>query len=276
MPYSQTIGDMNPAYPQHWVYHRKSLKVFYSFHDENPMLYDQRTGEITEQGKRTMAVLDALTGVRRIRLRDGKPALAEGAIYNWNDAIHLIDESPKAGLHVASVDWGFSHPGVLGIWRLDGDGRMYLIRQVYQTRKTIDWWIEQAKELHSEFNILWFACDPSEPAYIEQFNQAGLKAEAAFSRVLPGINAVEQRLKVLADGRPRLFVIRDSLREIDQSLKANYKPYAVEQEFPGYIWAGTNKEQPVKENDHGVDMVRYGVARLDGLGIEQKKTAGVW
>lgn len=278
MPYSQTIGDMNPSYPQHWPYHRKSLKMFYSFHNENPMLFDQETGAITEQGERTMSVLDALTGVRRIRLRDGKPTLAEGAIYNWNDGIHLVDESqvPRSGLHVAGIDWGFSHPGALGVWRLDGDGRMYLIRQVYQAKKTIDWWIERAKELHNKYNILWFACDPSEPAYIEQFNQAGLKAEPAFNRVLPGINAVEQRLKVQADGRARLYVVRDSLTQVDQTLKMSFKIYAVEQEFPGYVWAGTAKEQPVKQDDHGVDMVRYTVARLDGLGVEKKIKAGVW
>lgn len=278
MPYNQTIGDMNPSYPQHWIYHRKSLKVFYSFHQENPALYNQQTGEITAQGKKTMAVLEALTGVRRIRLLDGKPALAEGAIYDWNDAIHLIDEeqAPKAGLHIAGVDWGFSHPGVMGIFRVDGDGRMFLVKQVYRAGKTVDWWIEQALELQRQFNILWFACDPSEPAYIEQFCQAGLKAVKAFSRVLPGINAVEQRLKVQGDGRPRLFVMRDSLREADPMLKANHKPYMIQHEFPGYVWAGTAKEQPVKEDDHGMDMIRYTVCQLDNIGGEQKREAGVW
>ena len=92
MPYAQTIGDMNPAWPTHWVYQRDSLKMFYSHHRENPLLFDQETGEITAQGQRTMVVLDALTGVRRTRLRDGKAAQAEGAVYlEWNQAIHLID-----------------------------------------------------------------------------------------------------------------------------------------------------------------------------------------
>ena len=49
MPYAQTIGDCNPAYPSHWIYNRESLRLFYSRHEENPALFDQETGEITEQ-----------------------------------------------------------------------------------------------------------------------------------------------------------------------------------------------------------------------------------
>ena len=91
MPYSQTIGDPNPTYPGHWMYTRGNIRIFYSKHTENPMLYDQLTGKITEQGKRTISTLEALTGTRRKRLYEGKPAQAEGVIYeDWDEAIHLI------------------------------------------------------------------------------------------------------------------------------------------------------------------------------------------
>jgi len=270
MPYAQTIGDCNPAAPSHWIYHRESLRLFYSRHTENPALYDQETGEITEQGKRTMAVLQALTGVRRTRLLDGKSAQAEGVVYaDWDESVHFIyaGSVPPLRRFVAAQDWGYTHPGVLGVWGLDGDGRMYLVAQVYHTKKNINWWIERAQELNQEFEIEAFACDPSEPSYIDQYRAAGLNAVPAFNRVSPGIDAVQQRLKIADDGKPRLFVVRDALRRPDEALKAQKEPYATEQEFAGYIYSNSvTKEQPVKELDDGMDMTRYAVAHVDNLG----------
>ena len=57
--------------------------------------------------------------------------------------------------------------------------------------------------------------------------------------------------------------ITNCLVEVDQSLKLAHKPYAAEQEFDGYVWANTKKEQPVKEDDHGMDNIRYMVAYVD-------------
>jgi phage terminase large subunit len=267
MPYAQVIGDMNPAYPQHWIYHRDGLKIFYSFHRENPLLFDQETGEITEQGERTMAVLNRLTGVRKIRLLDGKPAQAEGAIYeDWDNAIHLIDRDklPELRQFIAGQDWGFTNPGCLGVWGIDSDGRMYLVAQIYRARQLIDWWTQRALELHREYRINPIICDPSEPAYIEAYRAAGLNAIPGYNRVRPGIDVVQSRLRVAEDEKPRMFIVRDGLRYPDDALIAERKIYAVEQEFPAYVWADrVHKEEPVKENDHGMDMTRYTVAFLD-------------
>lgn len=263
MPYAQTIGDANPAWPTHWMYQRASLRVFASTHRDNPALYDPATGEITAQGRRSMAVLEALTGVRRARLLEGRPAQAEGAIYDeWDPATHLLyaDQLPRLGSYLAAQDWGYTHAGVLGVWGRDSDGRMYLVAQVYQTGRTIDWWVEQAQALQTEYGRFEaVVCDPSEPAYIEAYRRGGLNAKAANNEVLPGINAVKQRL-----AQKRLFVVRDSLRQVDATLTEARKPARVEDEFPAYVWADkVGKEQPVKEDDHGMDMVRYAVAHAD-------------
>jgi phage terminase large subunit len=275
MPYSQTIGDANPAWPSHWMYHRKPLRIFPSWHKENPALFDQATGEMTEQGQRTMAVLGALTGPRKERLLFGKAAMAEGVVYaDWNDQVHLIyaNDVPKLVRYVAAQDWGYTHPGVLGVWGLDWDGRMYLVAQIYRTKQTIDWWIARARELREEFRWEAIACDPSEPAYIEQYQAAGLNAVAAYSRVLPGINAVQERLAIADDGLPRFFIVRDCVRHEDETLKQDHKMHAIEQEFPSYVWADRKaKEQPVKDGDDGMDTSRYAVAYVDKLGQKQKR-----
>ena len=265
MPYAQTIGDANPSYPTHWMYKRDSLRMFGSRHEDNPALYDPRTGKLTEQGARTMAVLDNLTGVRYQRLRLGLPAQAEGAIYTeWDEATHRIyaEDVPTPRRYIAAQDWGYTNPGVFAVFGLDYDGKMYLLRQVYQSRKTIDWWVETATQLQGVYGPFEaVVCDPSEPAYIATYQQHGLRAVAADNAVKPGIDLVKQRL-----AHKRLFFVRDSLHDVDEALLEGHTPQRVEDEFPAYVWADkVNKEEPVKADDHGVDMVRYAVMYVDGI-----------
>jgi len=275
MPYGQTIGDANPAWPSHWMYHRPSLKTFTSWHEDNPMLFDPVTGIITAQGKQTMMRLDALTGVRKERLRYGRVAQAEGAIYTgYDEGIHRIyremtpEHYPR---YVAGVDWGYRNPGSLGVWGITGDGTMYLVAQYYHRGKGNSWWTEKAMQVNTEFGIEAFACDPSQPAYIEEFRKAGLNAVKGFNGVRPGIDAVERRLE-----DNRVFFVRDSLREADEGLIQERKPFKVEDEVPNYIWVSGDKELPVKEEDHGLDMVRYAVAYVDNVGREGKRQVQTW
>ena len=279
MPFAQTIGDVNPAYPGHWMYHRSTLRMFYSKHQENPALFDPVTGEITKQGERTMRVLEALTGVRRKRLLLGLPAMAEGAIYgdDWDDSIHLIyeEELPRLVRYAGAQDWGYTNPGVFGLFGFDYDDRAYLIAQIYQTRKTIDWWAKRVKKLHEAFGLEWVVCDSSEPAYIDRYRREGIPAEGAFMRVRPGIDAVKERLTVKKDdpkGLPRFFIVRDSLIAADPFLVDEKKPIKVEDEIAGYVWSNSKRqEEPIKENDHGLDMSRYFVAKADNVGTKPKK-----
>ena len=173
--------------------------------------------------------------------------------------MHLIyrDAVPACERHIAGVDWGFTHPGVIGVWGVDGDGRMYLVAQVYRTKQLIDWWTERAKELQAEYHVEAWYCGPDQPANIQTFVQAGLNALPAVNDVRPGIDAVAQRLQVAGDGKPRLFVVRDSLRYKDTALEQARRPFATEQEFHSYVWASGSKEQPVKELDDGMDSARY-------------------
>ncbi|MCP5017299.1 MAG: hypothetical protein GY938_18830 [Ketobacter sp.] len=99
--------------------------------------------------------------------------------------------------------------------------------------------------------------------------EPGIRTLAADKRISVGIEKVGERLKIAGDGKPRMFLVRDSLVEVDQSLKDAYKPTCTEQEFPGYVFPKTNEgkavgEKPVKVDDHGVDDCRYMVMYLDG------------
>jgi phage terminase large subunit len=271
-PYAQIFGDCNPGPPTHWILHRPSLKVFESRHEHNPTLFDE-AGNITPRGAKSLAVLDRLTGVRKQRLRYGRWVQAEGAVYEaWDRAVHLIPGGDRRfPRYVASVDWGFTAPGCLQLWGVDGDRRMYLCREYYRTRRLIGWWVERAREIHKAFRPEVFACDPAEPGFIQEFQAAKLPAIGAFNDIELGIQAVMDRLSPAEDGSPRLFVLKDSLVDRDEDLFATKKPTCLADEMELYMWQKSVdgrpvKERPVDDNNHAADCGRYAVSYVDQLG----------
>lgn len=272
MPYAQVIGDCNPGSFNHWIKglaNDGTLRLLESRHEDNPTLFDPVTGQITPQGERSLESLDKLTGVRYLRLRKGLWAAAEGSVYDTFDrAVHVVDEMPVVVRRIASVDWGFTNPGVIQLWALDSDGRMIREREYYKTKKTIDWWIDTAKEINQGFPGIVFVCDPAEPGYIKQFRNAGLRAIEAMNDISPGVNNVQQRLRKAEDGRPRLMFLRGGLVERDEDLAAKHKPTCAEEEIEAYVWPkGVDgkvlKEVPVDDNNHAMDAMRYAAAYLD-------------
>lgn len=280
MPYTRMFGDCNPGNPRHWIKAREKagkLKLLESRHRDNPSLYTDAF-ELTPQGERTMGILDGLTGARRLRLRDGKWASNEGLVYETFDAaIHVIPSSKfnRASIrrYVAGVDWGYTEPGAIEVFGVDGDGRMYRVAEVYYSRKLIGWWVEQAKRLASLYPIDTFSCDPAEPAYIEAFRSADLPAEPAFNDIAPGVQAVQNRLTVQEDGRARLYFVDGSDSEVDEVLTDAKKPSGMREEMDSYAWPKTpdgkpNKEIPEDKDNHGCDAGRYAVTLVDDTGAE--------
>ena len=277
MPYQQIIGDCNPDTPTHWLNLRCQSGVttrLLSRHEDNPR-YVRADGTATEEGRVYIARLDALTGVRKQRRRYGKWVAAEGQVFDaWDDSVHLIDRAelpPESSLSfVGSADWGWTNPGVLHVWGEDGDGRAYLVAEHYHTERTVEgWWAPRAAELTERYGVSAWHCDPSEPQNIAVFEAAGLRCVGAINDILPGIDAVQERLRPAGDGRPRLFVVKDCLIEQDEKLAGDGRglPWSTVQEIPRYVWkknaAGVaSKELPIDLLNHGMDTMRYGIMAL--------------
>jgi hypothetical protein len=134
MPYSQTIGDCNPAAPTHWILSRareNKLALFKSSHKDNPELYDQATGRITPEGEQRIGRLRNLSGSRLMRLYHGLWALPEGAIYDiFDEEKHKVasfpipDTWPRVvgidpfGAYIAAVWLAFDpQNGILNVYR---------------------------------------------------------------------------------------------------------------------------------------------------------------
>jgi hypothetical protein len=296
-PYAQTFGDCNPGPPNHWIIEREkagALKLLHSQHEDNPSLYDD-DGRLTEQGVRSMAVLDSLTGLRYKRLRLGLWVAAEGTVYEgWDRSVHLIDyvpghpewtkyNLPRSWRRFRSIDFGYTNPFVCQWWAMDEDGRLYLYRELYGTQRLVEDWADEINRLSVWTYKNDEGEDVTEPEKIEftvadhdaedraTLHRRGIWTVAAEKDVSPGIQAVQERIKIAGDGRPRLYIFRSALVREDTSLREKRKPICTADEKDTYVWQESKekraeKEEPLKVDDHGCDAERYIVYLLDGVG----------
>lgn len=300
LPFQQLIADSNPGPPTHWL-NRRSLAgktlMIYCRHEDNPTLFSYETGEWTDPGKVYLSKLDNLTGVRKLRLRYGKWAAAEGLVYEGFDPeVHvkprLVTGFPASWPRYLVVDFGFTNPFVCQWWAQDDDGRLYMYREIYHTRRLVEEHAETIKvhlnryrtdpagleehenQVMREPTPSAIICDHDAEDRATLEKHLNLPTVAATKTVSDGIQAVQQRLKIAGDGRPRLFFCRDAVVELDPALDDSKKPASTVEEFTEYVWdpgsattstrmGSTLRETPLKQNDHGMDCVRYMVAFMD-------------
>jgi PBSX family phage terminase large subunit len=261
--WQQLILTTNPDAPTHWIY--KDLiqgggaSIYYSGAKDNP-----------HNAPAYLVNLGKLTGVLAQRLVHGKWVQAEGAVYDeYDPAIHVIDaaQCPPFVSRFRAIDFGFTNPFVCQWWGLDGDGRMYLYRELYATRQLVEDLAGRILTLDGTEQIDGTVAD-HDAEDRATLAKHGIDTDKAIKDVSPGIQAVAQRLRVLLDGKPRLFVVRGALVELDPLLEAVKRPICTQDEFPAYSWPKGQdgkaiKEAPVKVDDHGMDAMRYAVMKID-------------
>lgn len=271
-PYTQVMGDCNPSHPQHWILHRAGLKKFEQFHKHNPSLCDPKSGEWTEQGKRTRAILSSLTGIRKLRGFEGRWVAAEGVVYEFTEAHRITREKcPEMTRWYLAIDFGYTNPFVCQLWGMDSDGRLYLWREIYMTRRTVQAHSPKIKDLIEDRRITAMIAD-HDAEDRATLRENGLNTIAAKKDISAGIQAVQERLKIQPDGKPRLFVCEDACLEYDRELYREYPgdlhPCCTEHEFAVYAFPQSkegkaDKEQPVDIYNHGMDALRYAVMTID-------------
>ena len=254
-PYSQVMGDCNPDVPDHWIKTRRRVTFIESRHEENPTIFDQVTGELIAPDR--MAALDAMTGVRYKRGRLGLWVGRAGQVYEFDPAIHLIDGAavPPLVRHYRVIDFGYSNPFVCQLWGEDSDGRIYLLREIYQSQQTVNQLAPQITAMSASHAVTATIAD-HDAEDRATLGEHGIKTLPADKRIKTGLDAVTERLKVAGDGKPRLYIVRDATIGQDTRLAELRRPVSTEKEFPGYVWPDTKAgraadEMPVKSDDHG-------------------------
>lgn len=275
VPYQQLIGDCNPDVENHWLNQRantESTTRIVTRHEDNPRYWDAAQGRYTPEGERYVkGVLDKLTGVRLLRFRKGVWASREGLVYDGFDrSVHVIrrDQLPTLRTHYRSIDFGFSNPFVCQWWGVDYDGRLYLYREIYYTQRTVKVHAERINQLTGGYFIADTVSDhdAEDRATLDENGIPSLPARKSIRR---GIDAMTERLKVQADGKPRLYIVEDALVEEDETLRVRGLPTCTLDEMSSYAWPESkahrnDKEVPVDAYNHGLDAARYMVMHLDG------------
>lgn len=292
LPVQQIVGDCNPGPPTHWLKQRANAgktMMIETKHEDNPTLFD-RSGRITPAGERYLAKLDELSGVLYLRYRRGLWVSADGMIYqdSWEPSRNLIyrETIPASWARYLSIDFGYSNPFVCQWWAVDPDGRLYRYREIYKTRTLVEdhcvqialasGWYHLLPKDHPRYNPRprenadplpqAIICDHDAEDRATFERHLGLHTTPAKKTVSDGIQAVAARLRPAGDGKPRLYLLRDSLVERDRDLADQKKPTCLEEEIEAYVWkqgSSGPKEEPVKENDHACDCMRYMCAHMD-------------
>ena len=271
--FQQLLADCNPDAATHWL-HQRCLAgrtgLLEAQHSDNPRLFDL-DGSQTPYGADYMGKLDALTGVRYLRLRKGLWSTAEGVIFeDWDTHRHVVPafKIPDSWSRIISIDFGYTNPAVVQWWALDEDDRMFCYREVYVTETLVEDLAAKINQ-HSagEPRAKQMVCDHDAEGRAQLRKHTGMGTTAATKKVSEGIQAVQGRLRAAADGRSRLFFVEGYQTGRDSALVDASKPTCTTEEIPAYVWDTTRtglKETPVKQDDHGCDAMRYAVMAVDG------------
>lgn len=292
LSFQQLIADCNPQDPMHWLKldcEAGRTKMLHSRHEDNPRYFND-DGTMTEEGAAYIARLDALTGVRYLRLRKGIWAAAEGVIYeDFNPALHLVDqfEVPVDWQRIWAVDFGYVHPFVWQDWAIDPDGVMVLVQEIYRTQTLVE---DHARTIRASMGLGpidsmtgrvlpyggpevrgWKAkkpriilCDHDAEDRATLERHIGWPTRPASKNVKDGIQATSARFRLDGRGRPRIKFMRDAaLGGRDPELVDAKRPASTPEEIPGYVWNDKGKDEPKKDLDDGDDTLRYCVMEVD-------------
>jgi len=280
MPYSQLIGDCNPAAPTHWIKSRArsalnpngALTLIESTHRDNPTLYDQATGLLTERGRRTLESLDRLTGARKMRLRYGLWAQPEGAIYEiFDEEQHKAKSFPIPPVWARMVGIDPLGAYVAALWAAyDPRGRKLHVYREYLEPfgVTTPGHVSAILELSQGETVwTWVGGGPSERQSRLDWQAAGIPLMAPPSLgVWEGIDRV---IQLLADGA---LVVHDCCVNLLSEIGSYRRKLSR---------AGEPTEVIERKDEyHGLDCLRYVVAWLTGQErmevVYAPKRIGAW
>lgn len=257
-PWRQIILTTNPDAPEHWINTDLIMgggaAVHYSGAKDNQHVDDEYR-----------ATLAGLTGVNRERLALGRWVRAEGIVHsNWNPAVNLVDrfDLDPGWRRIGTIDVGWEHPTVAQWWAIDDDGRMILYREIYQTHLALEDLTDHIIRLQGAENVQWYI------DYAGGNRSPRIGTAPANKDVMPGLQAVNARLRKAGDGRPRMMLFHDALEWTDPRLVEQRRPKRTAEEFASYVWArrasdGAITDQPLKVADDGMDCCRYAAMAAD-------------
>jgi phage terminase large subunit len=177
----------------------------------------------------------------------------EGLVYSEFDrGVHVAERTIGEGWgRLRSIDYGYTNPFVCLWGAVDEDNRLHIYDEHYRAKTLIR---DHAEAIRRREGTYRFTVSDHDAQDSAEMGSCGVTTRPAQKDVIRGIQKLKARLAVQADGRPRLTISPKCANLI--------------REFSSYRWNETkegrnDKEEPVKENDHAMDALRYMVMELD-------------
>ena len=234
--------NCNPEGPEHWLYkewirkaREKNMLHLHFTMDDNPAL----SPAVRQRYE------NLYTGVFYRRFIQGKWAVAEGLVYDFDPQLHVSEPESSDGRFYISVDYGTRNPFSAGLWQVTG-GKAYRIREFYHNGResgkmlTDEEYCDALEKLAGSLPVEQVVVDPSAASLIAALRRRGrFSIRKARNEVLPGIRLVATLLQAgvlqICPG------CKDTIRE-----------------FRLYRWEDKSEaDRVVKENDHAMDDIRY-------------------
>lgn len=255
---AKLFGTTNPDNPNHWLkkeyIDRADVLDLARWHftlDDNPALDPSYVANLKLE----------YTGLWYRRFIQGEWVVAAGAIFDMWDPEQMVVETlpvdgegrPTVYRFWVAMDYGTSNPFHALLFGLTPGGTVYVIDEwrwdsrSTNKQKTDAQYSAEVRAWLDKRGIVpdWQWVDPSAASFIRQLYDDGVPGvRAADNEVLDGIRVVSRGL---ASGRVKILSRCRHLLD----------------EIPGYVWdekaQARGEDKPHKQNDHGVDALRYGL-----------------
>lgn len=244
-------GTCNPDSPNHW---------FKKFLDSDADIFRQ-SYTIYDNPKLPKSVIENLEKEYRgtvyyDRFILGKWTAAEGLIYQcFNPETDALPHVPErlTGRNVVAIDYGTENACVFLLIQEGVSGTWYVAKEYYYSgrkeRKTKSdvQYVQDLKDFIRGLNVSSIVVDPSAASFITALRQEGIFVIRANNAVLDGIR---KTINMLNTGKLKVcWVCENLIRELGSYRWNPKKDY----------------DEPVKEDDHCCDALRYFVNTFDRL-----------
>lgn len=245
------VQFVNPK--QHWAY-----KYFKEQIDEAFECFEWGTADNpyypVEELERNKALLDKQTYRAMFEICwDVIPQNAVYSDFSEDNIIKDLSYNPRLPTYIC-VDWGWAHPMAVGVFQYDEkNDTVYLIEELVKSKITLDKLAQWIKS--RPYPIQEFICDVAGNQEREQSGKSNIKwfienhsiyFKSKSSTIVNGVSFVRSYIKS-STGKIRFFISSKCQESIDGLSRYKYP------EKDGKI----QNENPVKEDDDAVDMIRY-------------------
>ncbi len=232
----QVFTATNPGPRSHFLYER------FNIDHETPAdrrVIRTKSTDNTYLPKVYLKMLEKMKGQYYKRYVLGEWGDFEGLIYGGWDEREFVKEpeGERACRVYAGVDEGFANPFAVVVAKHFENGDVHIVDEVYESGLIQREHIQRCVALQKRWNPEEWFVDPSSPGLITALNNEGVCAIGADNAILPGITAVQD---LIATG----------------NLYISPRCKNLLKERGSYQWR-EGKDEPVKENDHAIDALRY-------------------